>query len=134
MPYGAINTVEINGCVIDGSELLMVQTCEVYVNVNKEELSILNRQPIDAQPINGIVAYGQIRCVQVYVATVQDVTVAVDVSAIVPEFRYLAKVQNAVVSVSASKIFVVKGAGGNLFITVIDGATTHRFAFGGVKA
>jgi hypothetical protein len=133
MPYGAINTVVINGCVTNGSELLMVHNCTVFVTVNKEALAVLNSQAVNAQQVNGIVAVGQIRCVQVYVAEVDSVQVSVAVSAIAPEFRYLARVRSAVVSVTASKIFVTRGQG-RLFITVVDGGTSHRFAFGGVKA
>jgi hypothetical protein len=134
MPYGALNTVEINGCAINGSELVRVRNVTVYINVNQEALAVYNRRAINTQAINGIVAYGLIRSTQVYIAAVDNAAIVVASSAVVPELRYLAKPKNAVVGVSSHKVFALTGLGGNLFITVIADGATHRYSFEGVKA
>lgn len=131
-----INQSAINAQAINATDYLVrVHNADILISVNKPASALINADGINENIINGIIIDGKVHITQTHIPSVNDAVIAVVASSPTPSMAYLAVVQNAYITVSCPKVYVEKGKGGNLFITVTEtGGTVHRFSFEGVKA
>lgn len=133
---GVINQVPINTTVTNGStHILVVDASVIVINVNKAVSALINYNTINSIIINGLITSDNVALLQTHILSVDDSVMSVVSTSPVPVLTHLLKVNSASISVSANKVFIEKGQGGSIFITVTEpDTTTHRFSFDGVKA
>lgn len=133
---GVINQTAINTTVINGSNhLILVNVAGITINVNKAASALINQDIINTIIINGLVTNNNVRITQTHVVTVADAVIILVVTSPAPVMVFTFTVHNAVITVTSKKVFIKKGQGGNLFVTITEpDATVHRFSFEGIKA
>ena len=133
---GVINQNVFNSTVINGDTyVLLIDASGVTVNVNKDFSSLINNNTINGFLINGLVTDNNVTVTQTHVLTVADATIVIESTSPAPVMVFTFTPNNATIAVSAKKVFIEKGQGGSLFITVTEpDLTVHRFSFEGVKA
>ena len=136
MSAGGINQSGINIVVINGNAgTMLVDQSVITINVNKPSSALINRPVINSIIINGLVTSDNVALMQTHVITVDDAVISVASTSPSPVMVFNIIPGNAFITVTAKKVFIEKGQGGNLFVTLTeDDATVHRFSFEGIKA
>ena len=136
MSAGDINQSGINIVVINGNAgTMLVDKAGITINVNKASSALINRPIINSIIINGLVTSNNVALMQTHVITVDDAVISVASTSPLPVMVFNIIPDNAFITVTAKKVFIEKGQGGNLFVTLTeDDATVHRFSFEGIKA
>ena len=136
MSAGGINESVINIVVINGNAgTILVNKATIAVNVNKASSALINQPIINSIIINGLVTDNNVHVTQTHILTVNDAVIGVVSTSPALVMVYTFIVDNANIALTAKKVFIEKGQGGHLFITITEPDTTvHRFSFGGVKA
>jgi hypothetical protein len=131
-----INQTTINATVINGENYtLLVDVAGITININKASSALINQPLINSIIINGLVTDNNVYVTQTNILTVNDCVISVVATSPAPVMIYTFTPANAFIAVSARKVFIEKGKGGNLFIKVTEPDTTiHRFSFEGIKA
>ena len=136
MSAGGINQSGINIVVINGNVgTMLVDKAGITINVNKASSALINQPVINSIIINGLVTDNNVAITQTHVVTVDDAVISVASTSPLPVMVFTFTPDNAFITVTAKKVFIEKGQGGNLFVTLTeDDATVHRFSFEGIKA
>jgi len=136
MSAGGINESVINIVVINGNAgTILVNKATIAVNVNKASSALINQPIINSIIINGLITDNNVHVTQTHILTVNDAVIGVVSTSPALVMVYTFIVDNANIALTAKKVFIEKGQGGHLFITITEPDTTvHRFSFGGVKA
>ena len=107
----------------------------ITVNVNKAATALINQDIINTIIINGLVSDNNVRLTQTHALTVADATISLIATSPAPVMVFTFTVYNASITVTSKKVFITKGQGGKLFVTITEPDTTvHRFSFEGIKA
>ena len=133
---GVINQSAINTTAINGDKYsILVSVAEVTVNINKAPNALINQNRINTLIINGLVTNNNIRLTQTHILTVANANIEIDATSPNPAMVFTFVVDNISVTVTSEKVFIEKGQGGVLLITITEpDTTTHRFSFEGLKA
>jgi hypothetical protein len=136
MTAGGINQSVINVVVINGDTgNMLVNKAAITININKASSALINQPIINTLLINGLVTDNNIYISQTHVLTISDPTVSVVSTSPLPVMVFYLTPENAFITVTSKKVFLEKGQGGNLFVTLTeDDSTVHRFSFEGIKA
>ncbi len=136
MSAGGINESGINIVVINGDTgTMLADKATIIINVNKAASALINQPIINSIIINGLITDNNVPITQTHVITVNNAVISVVSTSPAPVMVYTFTVDNANIALTAKKVFIEKGQGGNLFITITEPDTTvHRFSFEGIKA
>jgi|SaaInlV_200m_DNA_2_1039689.scaffolds.fasta_scaffold22990_1 hypothetical protein len=131
-----INQTTINATVINGENYsLLVDVAGITININKASSALINQPVINSIIINGLVTDNNVTLTQTHILIVEDAIISVVSTSPAPVMVFTFTPHNSNISISSQKVFIKKGQGGNLFVTVTEPDTTvYRFSFGGVKA
>jgi len=134
MSAGGINNSGINITIINGDTgTMLVDKTEISVTINKFKSAMINEHQINAILINGLA--NEIILKQTHILIVDNITIGVETTSPLPQMVFYLEPDNIDISVSFPKVFIKKGQGGNLFVTLSgDDASIHRFSFEGIKA
>ena len=136
MSAGGINESGINIVVINGDTgTMLADKATIIINVNKASSALINQPIINSIIINGLITDNNVHITQTHVITVNNAVISVVSTSPAPVMVYTFTVDNTNIALTAKKVFIEKGQGGNLFITITEPDTTvHRFSFEGIKA
>ena len=133
---GVFNAAKINAAPVNGSVYtILVNNAQISIIVNQSASALINQPMINAGLINGLAIDRTIRVVQTHVLTVQSAIITLVSTSPAPVMVFTVTVANAAINIASQKVFITKGVGGNLFVTITEpDATAHRFSFEGIKA
>jgi hypothetical protein len=136
MSAGGINESGINIVIINGDTgSMLVDKAGITININKASSALINQPILNSIIINGLVTDNNVYLTQTHVISVDAAVISVVSTSPLPVMVFYLTPSNAAIALSSQKVFIRKGQGGNLFVTVTEPDTTvHRFSFGGVKA
>jgi len=136
MGAGGINNSGINIVVINGDTgTMLVDKAGIIININKASSALINQPIVNSIIINGLVTDNNVRVTQTHILAVDSPEIDVVATSPLPVMVFTCTPANVTIAVSSRKVFIKKGQGGNLFVTVTEPDTTvHRFSFGGIKA
>ena len=131
-----INQTTINTTIINGNDhLILIDSAGITLNVNKDIGSVINQPLINSVVINGLITDNNVFVTQTHILSINDCVISLESTSPLPIATFNISPNNANIAVSAKKVFIEKGQGGNLFIKVTEpDATVHRFSFEGIKA
>ena len=131
-----INQTTINTTVINGdNHLILVNAAGITININEASSALINQPIINTMIINGLITDNNVFLTQTHILTISDCVISVVSTTPTTWMTFNISPANAFIAVSARKVFIEKGKGGNLFIKVTEpDNTVHRFSFEGIKA
>jgi hypothetical protein len=133
---GTINQTAINSTIINGERhSITINFATIAINVNKSTNTLINDNAFNISVINGLIVSNQVRVSQTHVLQIDSASIALQSTVPTPVMVFTFTPANASISVIAKKVFITKGQGGNIFVTITEpNATVHRFSFEGIKA
>jgi hypothetical protein len=133
---GTINQTAINSTIINGERhSITINFATIAINVNKSTNTLINDNAFNISVINGLIVSNQVRVSQTHVLQIDSASIALQSTVPTPVMVFTFTPANASISVIAKKVFIAKGQGGNIFVTITEpDATIHRFSFEGIKA
>jgi hypothetical protein len=116
---GTTNQTAINSTIINGERhSITINFATIAINVNKSTNTLINDHAFNVAVINGLIVSDKVHVYQTHILQIDSASIALQSTTPTPVMVFTFTPVNAGISVIAKKVFITKGQGGNIFVTV----------------